>query len=168
MGFIIIHFFARLEVMRSLVVGIFILLLLPVVQPRLIYAAKASATCDLCGYCQGQEKPASYNSCKKCLYSAKGTLEQEKYWTVVGCLSTKPAEFVGPILNIIFSVSGGLAFLAFIGGSAMILTSSGDPEKLNNGKSIVVSSIFGLLLIIFSIFLLRFVGIDILRIPGLG
>lgn len=148
------------------VVGLFTIISFSI--PKASFAAKASSTCDLCGYCQGQEKPADHNACKKCLYSSKEALQQGKYWTEVGCLSTKPAEFVGPILNIIFSVSGGLAFLAFIGGSAMILTSSGDPEKLNNGKSIVVSSIFGLLLIIFSVFLLRFVGIDILRIPGLG
>jgi hypothetical protein len=34
------------------------------------------------------------------------------------------------------------------------------------GKDIIFSSIFGILLILFSIFLLHFVGYDILRIPG--
>lgn len=130
--------------------------------------SSGSPSCDLCGQCIGGVKPASWDQCRKCIYEDDGSVRQGSYWTVAGCLSTKPELFVKSILNIVFAVSGGLAFLAFIGGSALILTSSGDPERLNNGKSIVISSVFGLLLIIFSVFLLRFVGVDILRIPGFG
>ncbi|MBI2611630.1 hypothetical protein HYW54_02670 [Candidatus Gottesmanbacteria bacterium] len=145
-----------------------LLLFLISVNPPFLYAAKKGPTCDLCGYCQGQEKPPDHKRCVSCLYDKNGSLKSNTYWTVAGCISTKPDQFVRSILNIVFAISGGLAFLAFIGGSAMILTSSGDPEKLNNGKSIVISSIFGLLLIIFSVFLLRFVGVDVLRVPGFG
>ena len=151
----------------SLVVGLFLLLFVPLIRPQFTYAARAT-TCDLCGFCQGGSKPASYNGCKKCLYDESGNIRADSYWTVAGCYSTRPDMFVKSVLNIVFAVSGGLAFIAFIGGSALILTSSGDPEKLNNGKSIVISSIFGLLLIIFSVFLLRVVGVDILRVPGFG
>ena len=101
-------------------------------------------------------------------HEKSGSIIEGNYWTVAGCWSTKPELFVKSILSIVFGISGGLAFLAFIGGSIMVLTSSGDPEKLNNGKSIVVSSIFGLLLIVFSVFLLRFVGVEILRLPWFG
>lgn len=131
-------------------------------------AITGSPSCDLCGQCSGGPKPANWDKCNACLYKADGELEQGNYWTVAGCWSTKPELFVKSILNIVFAVSGGLAFLAFLGGSAMVLTSSGNPEKLNNGKSIVVSSIFGLLLIIFSIFILQFVGVTIFHIPGFG
>ncbi|MBI4067354.1 hypothetical protein HY407_03145 [Candidatus Gottesmanbacteria bacterium] len=127
-----------------------------------------SPTCDLCGWCAGGEKPGSWEACQACIYTEDGSIEPGAYWTVAGCLSTKPEMFVKSVLNVVFAVSGGLAFLAFIGGSALVLTSSGNPEKLNNGKSIVISSILGLLLIIFSVFILRFVGVDILRIPGFG
>lgn len=131
-------------------------------------AVTGSPSCDLCGQCSGGPKPANWDKCNACLYKTDGELEQGNYWTVAGCWSTKPELFVKSILNIVFAVSGGLAFLAFLGGSAMVLTSSGNPEKLNNGKSIVVSSIFGLLLIIFSIFILQFVGVTIFHIPGFG
>ena len=131
-------------------------------------AITGSPTCDLCGFCAGGVKPGNWDQCNTCLYAPSGEIIEGNYWTVAGCWSTKPELFVKSILSIVFGISGGLAFLAFIGGSIMVLTSSGDPEKLNNGKSIVVSSIFGLLLIVFSVFLLRFVGVEILRLPWFG
>ncbi|MCJ7740989.1 hypothetical protein MUP32_06805, partial [Candidatus Microgenomates bacterium] len=77
-----------------------------------------------------------------------------------------PGEFVQSMLRIVFSVAGGIAFLSVLYGSALVLTSSGDPIKLQNGRETVVSSLIGIFLIIFSVFLLRVVGYDILRIPG--
>ncbi len=140
-----------------------------IIQPKVLaQSPTGSPSCDLCGQCAGGPKPANWDQCYACIYDNTGNVKPKFYWTVAGCLSTKPELFVKSILSIVFAVSGGLAFLAFIAGSAMVLTSSGDPEKLNNGKSIVVSSIFGLLLILFSVFLLKFVGVDILRIPGFG
>ncbi len=136
--------------------------------PTTAAAITGSPTCDLCGFCAGGVKPGNWDQCNTCLYDPSGAIIEGNYWTVAGCWSTKPELFVKSILSIVFGISGGLAFLAFIGGSIMVLTSSGDPEKLNNGKSIVVSSIFGLLLIVFSVFLLRFVGVEILKIPGFG
>lgn len=126
-------------------------------------------TCDLCGWCNQTVNPAppNHQQCQSCLYDA-GTEIPKHYYTVLGCLSTEPQEFVKSLLGIVFSISGGISFLAVLGGSAIVLTSTGDPERLQFGKDMVTSSIFGLLLIIFSIFLLRFVGYDVLRIPGFG
>ena len=72
------------------------------------------------------------------------------------------------MLAVIFGIAGGIAFLAVLTGSAIVLTSSGYPDRLQTGKDLIVSSIFGLMLIIFSVFLLRVVGFEILRIPGFG
>ena len=63
-------------------------------------------------------------------------------------------------------MAGGIGFLAVLAGSTMVLTSSGNPERLKDGKDLIVSSILGILIILFAIFLLRVVGVDILNIPG--
>lgn len=158
----------RIPIIGILVSAILFTFITTLLTPSFSYAQKGGSTCDLCGYCQGQTKPPSHAQCISCVYDRGGNLKSNTYWTVAGCISTKPDQFVGSILNIVFAVSGGLAFMAFIGGSAMVLTSAGDPEKLNNGKSIIMSSVFGLLLILFSVFLLRVVGVDILKVPGFG
>jgi len=65
-------------------------------------------------------------------------------------------------------LAGGIAFLLIIIGGFQIVMSAGNPEKLNEGKETVTSAIVGLLFIIFAIFLLRLIGVDILGIPGLS
>lgn len=125
-------------------------------------------SCDLCGWCNPafNPKPPNWDQCHTCLYDLNGNEQKGTYYTVLGCLSTKPEFFVKSILSIVFGVSGGIAFLAVLAGSATVLTSSGDPERLRNGKDMIFSSIVGILLILFSVFLLHFVGFDIFRIPG--
>ena len=96
-------------------------------------------------------------------------LQREGYtWTVLGCIPTSPGGFVQTILQTIIGVAGGIAFLAFLFGGFTLLTSKGDVEKIMAGKSMVMSSLVGLLLIIFSIFILRLIGYEILKIPGFG
>lgn len=93
--------------------------------------------------------------------------DQKHIWTAIGCL---PTDFTSLIGNYIFStglkIAGGLAFLYFIYGAFIILTSAGNAEQLEEAKQIIVSSLSGLLLIIFSIFLLRVIGVDVLGLPG--
>ena len=129
-------------------------------------------TCDLCGFCSTPTNPnpppPNYDECKKCLYDAAGNEATGSYYTVFGCLSTKPGEFIKQILKIVFGVSGGIAFISVLAGSAILMTSSGNPERIQLGKDTVTSSIIGILIIIFSVFLLRVIGYDILSIPGFG
>ncbi len=86
--------------------------------------------------------------------------------TGIGCIPSNPAALFKTLLTIAIGIAGGIAFLLIILGGMRILTSSGNPESMNEGREIVTSAITGLLLIIFSIFLLRLIGVDILAIPG--
>jgi len=87
--------------------------------------------------------------------------------TSIGCIPTDPQRLVvNYILANAIKIAGGVAFLLFLWGGFTLLTSSGNPEKLNNGKEIIVSALSGLLFIIFSVYLLRVIGYDILQIPG--
>lgn len=90
-------------------------------------------------------------------------------WSAIGCL---PTDFSKLINKYVFTtgvgIAGSIAFLYFIYGAFMILTSSGNAEKMEEAKQIITSSLAGLLLIIFSIFLLKVIGVDILQLPGFG
>lgn len=126
-------------------------------------------TCDLCGWCNqtvNPTPPSNWNQCRACLYDSSGNEARGSYYTILGCFSTKPESFVRSIMSIVFGIAGGIAFLSVLGGAATVLTSSGDPERLKNGKEMIFSSLMGILLILFSVFLLKVVGLDILGLPG--
>jgi hypothetical protein len=88
-------------------------------------------------------------------------------WTVFGCLPIDPAGFSKFILRLALGIGGGAAFLAMLGGSFMVITSAGDPERLKAGKRTITMAVAGLLVILFSLFILRLVGQEILGLPGL-
>jgi hypothetical protein len=90
--------------------------------------------------------------------------------TAIGCipvLGNKEA-FLGWILKWAVGIGGGIAFLLIVYAGFMIMTSQGNPERLQAGKELLTSAISGLILLIFSIFILKVIGVDILQIPGFG
>lgn len=112
--------------------------------------------CDFAGSAAKQQK------CEQCMGTGTGA------WTALGCIKTDPQQFIGEILKIAVGIGGGIAFLLILFGGFQILTSAGNPEKLNAGKELVTSAITGLLIIIFSLFILRLIGYNILGIPKFG
>jgi hypothetical protein len=110
---------------------------------------------------------------KNCTYAGadSGTCETcaqgGGVWTAVGCIQTSsPQSLFAAVFRVGTGIAGGIAFLLILFGGFQILTSAGNPEQLNGGQELVSSAVAGLLLIIFSIFLLKLIGYDILRIPG--
>ncbi|MBU1326602.1 pilin [Patescibacteria group bacterium] len=88
--------------------------------------------------------------------------------TAIGCIPTDPQGFITKFLSLAVGLGGGIAFLLIIFGGFQIMTSAGNPEKLAAGKELVSAAISGLLLIVFSLFLLRLIGYTIFKIPGFG
>jgi len=88
--------------------------------------------------------------------------------TAIGCIPFTANGFIEKVFPIFISFGGAIAFLLILFGGIQMMTSAGNPEKLAGGKELIVSAITGLLLIIFSIFILRVIGYDILHIPGFG
>jgi hypothetical protein len=107
--------------------------------------------------CQGLTG-IEYTECKACI-------DRGDAYTAFGCLNTKPGPIISTILKWVIGIAGGLAFLLILYGGFQVLTSSGEPEKLNTGKEIIFSAIAGLLMIVFSLIILRIIGYDILQIP---
>ncbi len=88
-------------------------------------------------------------------------------WTAIGCLPTNLEVILKDYVFVYGTgITGGIAFLYFIYGVFLILTSGGNAEKIAEGKEIIISALSGLFLIIFSVFLLRVIGYDILKLPG--
>jgi hypothetical protein len=86
--------------------------------------------------------------------------------TAIGCVNVSSGDFVTNFFNIGIGIGSMIAFILILFGALQMMTSAGNPEKLNAGKELVTAAITGLLFIIFSIFLLRIIGVNILGIPG--
>ncbi|OGD62283.1 hypothetical protein A2160_00620 [Candidatus Beckwithbacteria bacterium RBG_13_42_9] len=86
--------------------------------------------------------------------------------TAIGCIPATPQGFIGKFLEIAIFIGGGIAFLIMSWGAFLLITSQGNPEQIKNGQDTFVSAGAGLLFIIFAVFILRLIGVDILKIPG--
>ncbi|MDP3994370.1 MAG: hypothetical protein Q8P91_00880 [bacterium] len=75
---------------------------------------------------------------------------------------------LGWILQWAIGIGGGIAFLLIVYAGFMIMTSTGSPDRLQAGKELLTSALAGVILLIFSIFLLKLIGVDILKLPGFG
>lgn len=87
--------------------------------------------------------------------------------TALGCVPVDPAAFVVWILPFLFGISGGISFLLMVYGFFLVATSKGDPKAVAAGQETITSAIIGLLVSVFSLFILRLVAVNILVIPGL-
>lgn len=84
--------------------------------------------------------------------------------TALGNIETTPGGLTQDILTIAIGIAGGVSFLLMLYGGFLFLTSSGDENKLHEATEVITSAIAGLLMIIFSVFLLQLIGKDILQI----
>ncbi len=108
--------------------------------------------------CEKITDPGEKKECTKCDQSGGS-------WTALRCIPNDPRDFVVWLLGRAIGIGGGIAFLLMLFGGFQVITSAGDPERLNSGKEIIGSAITGLLLIIFSLFILKLIGVDILGLP---
>lgn len=89
--------------------------------------------------------------------------------TAIGCIPIENSNaLIGFILKWAIGVGGGVAFLLIVLAGFQITTSAGNPDKLKAGQELMTSAIAGLILLIFSVFILRIIGVDILGLPGFG
>ncbi len=86
--------------------------------------------------------------------------------TALGCIPTDPQGFISWIIEISISIGSGVTFLIFAGGGIILITASGDAQKIQQGKSLFIAGISGILIIIFSSFIYKIVAKDILQLPG--
>ena len=156
-----------------------------------------SATCNACLNSQGQSNFEPAESSDPCSYACRGSQQavecvrcrggeltplgggnisdpmagcaSESVNTAIGCIPVgDTTSFMGWILGWAIGVGGGVAFLLIVYASFMIMTSQGMPDRLKAGQELLTSAISGLIMLIFSVFILKFIGIDILGLGDLG
>jgi hypothetical protein len=86
--------------------------------------------------------------------------------TAIGCIPTDPNTLINSLMTWAAGFAGGIALLLMISGSYQMVASQGNPDAIKKGREQFVSAVVGLLFIIFSVTLLRIIGVDILQIPG--
>ena len=87
--------------------------------------------------------------------------------TAIGCIPIGNSNsFITFVLGWALGISGGIALILIIVSAFLIMTSQGDPRRLQAGKELLTAAITGLLLLIFSVFILDLLGVRILRLPG--
>lgn len=94
---------------------------------------------------------------------------QTKIRTAIGCIPAfNQIDFLAFLLRWAVGIGGGLAFLLILYAGFMIMSSSGNPERLKAGQELLTSALAGLIMLIFSIFILKFIGINILGLDAFG
>ncbi|MCL4363982.1 hypothetical protein M1328_01960 [Patescibacteria group bacterium] len=113
-------------------------------------------------FCQRQTSSADQLSCVSCA-------NEGGVYTGIGCVKTDLQQFIQQtVFGFGIGLAGGFALLCIIYAAFQMQSSEGNPEKLKKAQELITSCIMGLMLIIFSVFILRLIGVDILRIPGFG
>ncbi len=114
---------------------------------------------------------SSVGSVSAALVTSRGNCGNNEIDTALGCISTEvgtgPNTFFSSIIGIAVGLGGGLALLLMLYGVFIVTSSAGIPDKLKEGQEIITSAISGLIFILLSVFLLNFIGIKVLSLPGL-
>jgi len=98
----------------------------------------------------------------------QGKCATESINTAIGCIPVgNLSSFTGFLLGWGVGIGGGIAFILIVISGFMIMTASGNPERLQAGKELMTSAIMGLIMLIFSVFILKIIGVDILGISGI-
>lgn len=90
-----------------------------------------------------------------------------KVCTDLGEVSTQsPFEFVSNIYGMGLGLIGGIALLAIIYGGYLILSSQGEPRKIQDGKQYIFYAIVGMFMAFAGFAIYGIIGGDVLKIPG--
>ncbi len=109
-----------------------------------------------------QVGPSLVEQCNTC-FDKEGSI-----WTAVGCIKSEPKAIIESVVQIGVGVGGGIALLMTLIGGFLLTTSQGDPKRTQEGKDMITSSVIGIIFVLFSVVVLQFVGVTVLRLPGFG
>ncbi len=116
-------------------------------------------TFSIAKLCSNIDNKKERSECIKC--------SKNGIWTAIGCFESDFSEFLTKnLLGWGIGLAGIISLLCIVYAAIKLQLSRGNPEKIKSTQEMLTSCIVGLLLIIFSVLILRVIGVDILRIPG--
>lgn len=132
---------------------------------------QATCTCialggmaNLSDKCKLLKIPNEQQECQTCV----NPVNPKGYWTAIGCVSLSFEDFIRDVIfKFGLGLAGVTAFGCIIYSAISLQLSQGSPEKIKKSQEMLTSCILGLILIIFSVFILRTIGVTVLQIPGL-
>lgn len=114
---------------------------------------------DLCKQAGSEDRVSTCNKC----------LTEGELWTGVGCIPfSSTTKTVQALISIGLGITGTVVVLMTLYAGFMFSTSQGDPKRVDEAKAAVTSALAGAFFFIFSVTILRFIGVTVLRIPGFG
>lgn len=117
---------------------------------------------------EGQRDSTGRSMRQQCIDCAGGKGGTAGVWTAVGCIKREPERIISSIVKIGLGAAGGFTLLTFLAAGFILSTSQGEAKQYEKAKEMLGSAVIGLLFIIFSVTILEFIGVSILRIPGFG
>ncbi|QQG44513.1 MAG: hypothetical protein HYW86_01180 [Candidatus Roizmanbacteria bacterium] len=130
--------------------------------------ANSSSLKSISYLCEKIVSPDEKKQCKACIIGGTANTKAG-IWTAIGCVRGDLSSFIqDTVLSWGLRLAGLIALLCIIYSAFRLQVSRGNPEAIKKAQEMLTSCIMGLLLIIFSVFILRIIGVDILRIPGFG
>lgn len=129
---------------KNIILMILVVVILFIPTPRIAYSQGEEDTSSL--------TPIGLDDCG-----------EEDIFTAIGCIpisdSTALTRF---FLRWLIGIGGGIGLLMIGFASFRIATSQGDPRRLEGGQQLLASAIAGLIMLALAVFLLRFIGINVL------
>lgn len=118
-------------------------------------------------YCSQVPEGSQRQACLDCVGKG-GPDVSGKIYTALGCIDVSYDGLATDLIRLLVGISGGIALLTILSAAFLLAISQGDSNKVKQAKEMITSAVVGLLFLIFSIFILEFIGVDILKIPGLS
>ncbi|MCA9381490.1 hypothetical protein KC678_04450 [Candidatus Dojkabacteria bacterium] len=98
--------------------------------------------------------------------AAESCLRQGGVYVAIGCIDPSPLGLITGLIRIALGVVGGVALLQII--LAGLAYQSGNEEQIQKAQSRVFSTIGGLAVLIFSVLILRIIGVNVLDVVPEG
>lgn len=86
--------------------------------------------------------------------------------TAIGCIPYDPVVLVNNLVSFLIMAGGGIALLLMSASAVQMMMQGSDVKSVQAAQQRFIGAAVGLIFMIFSVLLLKIIGVNILQIPG--